>query len=74
MTPADPTNPTGWKYRRSTVMVALVYCATTIALVLWRGSDSALNREAVNVLAILAGTIIGSYVFGAAWERVKGGP
>ena len=71
MTP-DPTNPTGWKWRRSVVIVALLYCAVVIALVLWRGADNALNRESVNVLALLAGGIIGSYVFGAAWERVKG--
>ena len=69
---SDPANPTGWKYRRTTVMVSLIYCAATIGLVLWRGNDTALNREAVNVLSILAGTIIGSYVFGAAWERTKG--
>lgn len=72
MTTPDAKNPSGWKYRRTTVMVALIYCAATISLVLWRGADNALNREAVNVLAILAGTIIGSYVFGAAWERTKG--
>jgi hypothetical protein len=41
-------------------------------MVLWKGTDNTLNREAVNMLTILAGTIIGSYVFGAAWERVKG--
>lgn len=68
----DPANPSGWKYRRTTVMLSLIYCAATIALVLWRGNDTALNREAVNALALLSGGIIGSYVFGAAWERTKG--
>ena len=70
--PADPRNPTGWKWRRSVVIVTLLYCAATISMVLWKGTDNTLNREAVNMLTILAGTIIGSYVFGAAWERVKG--
>lgn len=70
--PPDPKNPTGWKYRRGVVMTTLVYCGVVIALVLWRGTDNALNRDAVNVLSVLAGTIIGSYVFGAAWERTKG--
>lgn len=71
-TSSDPSNPTGWKWRRSVVIATLLYCAVVVALVLWRGSDNALNRDAVNVLALLAGGIIGSYVFGAAWERTKG--
>jgi hypothetical protein len=49
-----------------------ILLAVVVGLVLWRGTDNALNRDAVNVLALLAGGIIGSYVFGAAWERTKG--
>lgn len=68
----SPANPTGWKYRRGVVITTLVYCAVVIGVVLYRGTDNALNRDAVNALALLAGGIIGSYVFGAAWERTKG--
>ena len=70
----DPNNPSGWKYRRFAVFVTLAFCYALIALVVIDNRDNELGRLALITLSGLAGSTLGSYVFGAAWERTKGQP
>ncbi len=59
---------TSWFYRRWVVFGVLLFCAWAIAyLTIW-GKDTALERDIVQVLGLLAGGVVGSYVFGAAWD------
>ncbi|MBX3502786.1 MAG: hypothetical protein KF889_25355 [Alphaproteobacteria bacterium] len=71
MTP-DPKNPTGWKWRRSAVFGTLVFCAGLIAYVVIDKHDTELGRLTVMTLGGILASTVGSYVFGAAWERTKG--
>jgi DMSO reductase anchor subunit len=59
-----------WHYRRRTVFLSLIVCAGLAAYAIHK--DAATTAAAFPPLALLAGSIIGSYVFGAAWERVNG--
>lgn len=70
----DPKNPSGWKYRRLAVFATLLFCAGLIGFVVIAGKNDELGRLVVMTLSGLAGSTLGSYVFGAAWERTKGLP
>lgn len=65
------TNPHGqfeWNRRRRIIYVALVFCAAEIAYLTAMGGDTQLNGTIVTSLILLAGSIIGTYVFGAVWD------
>lgn len=63
-----PQKIDNWKYRRRVVFGSLVYIATMVVYIVWRGADSSLYRD-ISVALIGAGVaIIGSYVFGAVWD------
>lgn len=59
---------TSWFYRRWVVFGALFFCAWPVGYLTVWGADTALARDIVQVLSLLAGGVIGSYVFGAAWD------
>lgn len=65
------TNPHGqfeWKRRRRIIYLTLAFCAAVIGWLVLFGADTALNNTIVTVLVVLAGSVIGSYVFGAVWD------
>lgn len=66
-----------WRYRRRTMFAVLAFCKLVIAYVLWRNLNSGPADTAVTMAFVCIISIVGAYVFGAAWEdistmRVKG--
>jgi hypothetical protein len=60
--------PPSWRIRRRIVIGTLLFCAGEIIyLTLW-GDDTDLAATIANGVIILAGSTIGSYVFGAVWD------
>jgi hypothetical protein len=57
-----------WRIRRTVIVATLIFCAVEIAyLTIW-GKDTRLSETIANGLVILAGSVIGAYIFGAAWD------
>lgn len=60
-----------WKVRRRIIIATLVFCAAEVAyLTIW-GQDTKLAEAIVTGAFLLAGSVIGSYVFGAVWQDLK---
>jgi len=57
-----------WTHRRRIIYGTLVFCAFCIIYLLFHGSDTRLNETIVSSAFLLAGGVIGSYVFGAVWD------
>lgn len=57
-----------WRIRRRVVVLTLGFCASCIVWLLGWGADTRLNETIAQGLMILAGSVIGAYVFGAAWD------
>lgn len=60
-----------WKNRRRVIFSTLLYCAGMVGYLAIRGEDTSLNGDIASGLIILAGTVIGSYVFGAVWDDYR---
>lgn len=54
-----------WTQRRRRIDLALVFCASLIAYLIWRGDDTALASSAINAAFLLAGSLLAVYT-GAA--------
>ena len=67
-----PLNP-NWRVRRRIVHATLAFCGGIIVYVLTAGQDSSVAEAAVSGAYLLAGAVIGSYVFGAVWEDTRHG-
>lgn len=63
-------NPTqsSWTIRRRIIVLTLIFCACVVTYVTYKGTDSRTAETIVQSAFYLAGAVIGSYVFGAAWE------
>lgn len=57
-----------WKRRRGLVFATCGYCAAAVAYLTAFGHDTVLHRAIAEGAYMLAGAVIGSYVFGAAWD------
>jgi hypothetical protein len=57
-----------WTIRRRIVVATLAFCAGIIAYLTGWGKDNELNRTIANGAWLLAGSTIGSYIFGSAWD------
>lgn len=69
----DPTNPTGWKYRRRATFCTLLYCGAGIGLLGFFGDpSSALHKTIAEFLHIVAMAALANYGITASWERTKG--
>lgn len=63
--------PGDWTRRRWVIWGTLFYCAFEVAFITARPGDAlaAPTRAAISqALILLAGGVIGSYVFGATWD------
>jgi len=49
-------------------MTTLIFCAAEIAWLTGWGHDTDLHETIANGILILAGSVIGTYVFGAVWD------
>lgn len=61
----------GWIIRRRVMFCALAFCKGVIVYVLAFNLQSSSAEIAVNMAFIIIGTIVSSYVFGAAWEDIN---
>jgi hypothetical protein len=57
-----------WRNRRRVIFLALGYCAVSDAYLIVLGTDTALHQQMAIAHVMLAGAVIGSYVFGAVWD------
>ena len=57
-----------WLIRRRIVNLTLLFCAVCVVWLIDRGQDTDLHKAIANGLILLAGSVIGSYVFGATWD------
>lgn len=75
-------SPSNWRIRRKTMFIALIFCSIIYAInnifimfAIWNKSPGLVDPTLVSVISgvqssivILSGTIIGTYVFGAAYD------
>lgn len=57
-----------WRIRRTVIIATLFFCAGEIIYLTGWGQDTDLASTIANGILILAGSVIGAYVFGAAWD------
>ena len=62
-----------WKIRRRVITATLAFCAAGVAYLIAAGEDTRLNETIASGLILLAGSTVGSYVFGAAWDDANAG-
>lgn len=59
-----------WARRRRVIYLTILFCAGVISYLTGWGKDTRLAETIAQFAWITAGGVIGSYVFGAAWEDV----
>lgn len=70
--PANTRNVSGtWRVRRRIIHATLLFCAGQIAYLTFWGADTRLNETLAVGAYALVGSVIGAYVFGAAWEDIS---
>ena len=58
-----------WEHRRRTIYLTLGFCAFCVLWLLFFGEgDNRLQETIAQSAFVLAGGVIGSYVFGAVWD------
>jgi hypothetical protein len=57
-----------WRIRRRIIFATLFFCAGEIIYLTAWGKDTGLSSTLANGAWILAGSVIGAYVFGAVWD------
>lgn len=63
--------PGSWKNRRRVIFGTLIFCALAISYLIAFGKDMELHEVIANGLLLLAASVIGGYVFGAAWDDLN---
>jgi len=64
----NPDQGKRWQFRRTVIVMSLVFCATIITFMTLYGEDTRLNETIAMGTFGLAISIIGSAVFGAVWD------
>lgn len=57
-----------WRIRRRIIVGTLLYCAAMVGYIGIYGEGSSAQEAIATSLILLAGSVIGSYVFGAVWD------
>ena len=57
-----------WQVRRRIIVITLIFCAALVTYITFKGTDSRTAETIVQSAFYLAGAVIGSYIFGAAWQ------
>ncbi len=60
-----------WKNRRKIIFASLLFCAFCIMFIMFQGNDTRVNESIVLGSFMLAGSVIGTYVFGATWQDLS---
>jgi len=68
MADKNPWGEPDWRVRRTIIIATLFFCAGEIVYLTAWGEDTDLASTIANGVLILAGSVIASYVFGAAWD------
>ena len=71
MTEGPPNVPHDWRRRRLVIWCTLSFCAGGVAFALLRPGDAVsapVRGSIAQGLILLAGGVVGSYVFGATWD------
>lgn len=68
MTSQRNQGKSSWHFRRRVVVATLLYCAAMVAYITFKNSETRLAEAVATSLILLAGSVIGSYVFGAVWD------
>jgi len=66
-----PRPPGSWVMRRRLMWAVVVFCMLTIAWVLYKDMTSGPADTTVTMGFVTLISIVGSYVFGAAWDDSK---
>lgn len=67
--PYRPSLPRpSWAIRRRIIVATLVFCAGEVVFLTAWGRDTDLHETIANGIILLAGSVIGAYVFGAVWD------
>lgn len=61
-------NSKRWVIRRRIINLTLLFCASCVIYLMLKGDDTQLSQSIVNGAFLLAGSVIGSYIFGATWD------
>lgn len=64
----SPLMRPSWSTRRRIILVTLLFCAGEVVYLTAWGRDTSLHETIANGAFILAGAVIGAYVFGAVWD------
>jgi hypothetical protein len=69
-TPSEDRNQDkpSWTVRRRIIFSTLLFCVLTVGYCLYKAEDLKIYETAITMSFILAGSTIGSYVFGAVWD------
>lgn len=60
-----------WAIRRRFMFAVVGFCMLTVGYCLFRNLDTRVAEAAVTFAFITIAAIVGSYVFGAAWEDIS---
>lgn len=63
-----PSLRPSWRIRRRIVLATLLFCAGEVVYLTVWGRDTGVHETLANGVLILAGSVIGAYVFGAVWD------
>ena len=63
--------PYSWQNRRRMLWAGVLFCKLVIAYVIVTGATSSVAESAVMFSFVSLTSMIGSYVFGAAWQDVN---
>lgn len=64
----SPSSKSDWKIRRRIIFLTLAFCLFEVIYLTVFAESTELNETLANGTLILAGSVIGSYVFGAVWD------
>lgn len=64
-------NKPSWKIRRAIIFGTLVFCAIEVLYLTLFGEDTKLAETIASSAFLLAGSVIGAYVFGAVWDDLN---
>lgn len=60
-----------WSVRRRFMLSVVIFCKLCIGYVLWKNLDSRVAESVVEFSFLTLISILGMYVFGAAWEDIS---
>ena len=60
-----------WRVRRRIIHATLLFCAGQLSYLTFFGADTRLNETLATGAFALMGSVVGAYVFGAAWEDIS---